>query len=126
MRGAGVHRARADASHLARRSRRSGPHGRQRSRRRLRCARLRLPRKCRGRVGRARTGRAVKWLADRTELFLCDVHGRDQLWEAELALDQDYKFTALRIRSFQRRRLSFLLWRGGSGNVGRARVERLL
>ncbi|HVR93432.1 MAG TPA: molybdopterin cofactor-binding domain-containing protein [Casimicrobiaceae bacterium] len=46
-----------------------------------------------------RTGRAVKWLADRTELFLCDVHGRDQVWEAELALDQDYKFTALRIRS---------------------------
>jgi carbon-monoxide dehydrogenase large subunit len=41
----------------------------------------------------------VKWLADRTELFLCDVHGRDQVWEAELALDQDYKFTALRVRS---------------------------
>jgi carbon-monoxide dehydrogenase large subunit len=45
-----------------------------------------------------RTGRPVKWLADRTELFLCDVHGRDQLWEGELALDADYKFIALRIR----------------------------
>jgi carbon-monoxide dehydrogenase large subunit len=46
-----------------------------------------------------RTGRPVKWLADRTELFLCDVHGRDQIWEGELALDQNHKFIALRIRS---------------------------
>jgi carbon-monoxide dehydrogenase large subunit len=45
------------------------------------------------------TGRPVKWLADRTELFLCDVHGRDQIWEGELALDQNHKFIALRIRS---------------------------
>jgi carbon-monoxide dehydrogenase large subunit len=46
-----------------------------------------------------RIGRPVKWLADRAELFLCDVHGRDQLWDAELALDENHKFTALRIRS---------------------------
>jgi carbon-monoxide dehydrogenase large subunit len=46
-----------------------------------------------------RTGRPVKWLADRTELFLCDVHGRDQVWEGELALDRDYKFIAMRVRS---------------------------
>ncbi len=46
-----------------------------------------------------RCGRPVKWLADRTELFLCDVHGRDQISEGELALDADYKFIALRIRS---------------------------
>ncbi len=46
-----------------------------------------------------RCGRPVKWLADRTELFLCDVHGRDQIWEGELALDADHRFTALRIRS---------------------------
>lgn len=45
-----------------------------------------------------RSGRPVKWLADRAELFLCDVHGRDQIWEGELALDADHKFTALRIR----------------------------
>jgi aerobic carbon-monoxide dehydrogenase large subunit len=46
-----------------------------------------------------RVGRPVKWLADRTELFLCDVHGRDQLWDAELALDATHRFVAMRVRT---------------------------
>jgi carbon-monoxide dehydrogenase large subunit len=45
-----------------------------------------------------RVGRPVKWLAERSELFLCDVHGRDQVWEAELAIDADLRFAALRLR----------------------------
>jgi carbon-monoxide dehydrogenase large subunit len=41
-------------------------------------------------------GRAVKWAADRGEAFLCDTQGRDNLTTAELAIDADSKFTALR------------------------------
>src|SRR5579862_6439259 len=46
-----------------------------------------------------RVGRAVKWLADRSELFTCDVHGRDQLSDAELAVAADGRFLALRVRT---------------------------
>jgi len=46
-----------------------------------------------------RTGRPVKWLSDRSEAFLTDAQGRDNLSEAELGLDADGRFTALRIRS---------------------------
>ena len=46
-----------------------------------------------------RVGRPVKWLADRAELFLCDVHGRDQLWDAELALDATHRFIAMRVHA---------------------------
>ncbi len=41
-------------------------------------------------------GRPVKWTADRTEAFLTDCHGRDHVTVAELALDADGKFLALR------------------------------
>lgn len=44
-------------------------------------------------------GRPVKWRADRSENFLSEVHGRDSVVEAELALDAGYKFTALRLKS---------------------------
>ena len=43
-----------------------------------------------------RLGRPVKWTADRTESFLSDYHGRDLAVEAELALDRDGNFLALR------------------------------
>jgi carbon-monoxide dehydrogenase large subunit len=46
-----------------------------------------------------RVGRAVKWRADRSENFLAEVHGRDNVTEAELALDADHRFLALRIRT---------------------------
>jgi carbon-monoxide dehydrogenase large subunit len=47
-----------------------------------------------------KVGRPVKWLADRSETFLSDTHGRDHVSEAALALDREHRFTALRIRTF--------------------------
>ena len=43
-------------------------------------------------------GRPVKWIADRTESFLSDVHGRDHVSSAELAMDAAGKFTAIRVK----------------------------
>ena len=43
-----------------------------------------------------RLGRPVKWQADRSEALLADEHGRDNAHEAELALDADGRFLALR------------------------------
>ena len=42
-------------------------------------------------------GRGVRWISDRTEAFLSDLHGRDHLSECELALDTDGKFLAVRV-----------------------------
>ena len=44
-----------------------------------------------------RTGRPVKWLSDRTEHFLVDAHGRDNLTTAKMALDKDGRFLALKV-----------------------------
>jgi aerobic carbon-monoxide dehydrogenase large subunit len=41
--------------------------------------------------------RPVTWVAERTEHFLCDAQGRDNVTTAELALDADNKFLALRV-----------------------------
>ncbi|TAJ37281.1 MAG: xanthine dehydrogenase family protein molybdopterin-binding subunit [Reyranella sp.] len=46
-----------------------------------------------------RTGRKVKWIASRSEVFLSDHAARDMLAEASLALDGDGRFLALRIAS---------------------------
>jgi carbon-monoxide dehydrogenase large subunit len=43
-----------------------------------------------------RVGRPIKWTCDRTEDFLSDYQGRDLTVEAELALDGDGHFLALR------------------------------
>ena len=43
-----------------------------------------------------RTGRPVKWTADRRECFLSDCHARDLVSEASLALDAEGNFLALR------------------------------
>ena len=49
----------------------------------------------------ARTlGRPVKWTDERSESFLSDSHGRDHEMTAELALDSDGKFLALRITGY--------------------------
>ncbi|MBB4285229.1 xanthine dehydrogenase family protein molybdopterin-binding subunit [Roseospira goensis] len=42
-------------------------------------------------------GRPVKWIADRTEGFASDLHGRDHLTHAALALDAEGRFLALRV-----------------------------
>ncbi|HTN52996.1 MAG TPA: xanthine dehydrogenase family protein molybdopterin-binding subunit [Anaeromyxobacter sp.] len=44
-------------------------------------------------------GRPVKWTATRSEAFQSDAHGRDHLTHAELALDKDGTFLALRVRT---------------------------
>ncbi|MCW8084340.1 xanthine dehydrogenase family protein molybdopterin-binding subunit [Sabulicella glaciei] len=41
-------------------------------------------------------GRPVKWTSERTEAFLSDTHGRDNVTTGELALDSDGRFLALR------------------------------
>lgn len=46
-----------------------------------------------------RTGRPVKWVSTRTEAFLSDAQGRDNVTEAELALDKGGTFLALRVKT---------------------------
>ncbi len=42
-------------------------------------------------------GRPVKWREERGEAFLADAHGRDHVTRAELAVDADGRFLALRV-----------------------------
>jgi len=44
-------------------------------------------------------GRPVRWVSGRTEAFLTDAHGRDQISDAELALDAQGEILALRCRT---------------------------
>ena len=46
-----------------------------------------------------KVNRPVKWVAERTESFLADAHGRDHATVAELALDGDGKILALRAKT---------------------------
>src|SRR6201993_4738781 len=46
-----------------------------------------------------RVGRPVKWIASRSEVFLADHQARDQVAEAQLALDANGQFLALRVKS---------------------------
>ena len=46
-----------------------------------------------------KVGRPVKWVADRTEAFLSDAHGRDHVTHAELALDADGRTLGLRVKT---------------------------
>ena len=48
-------------------------------------------------VAAKRLRRPVKWVAGRTEHFLGDAHGRDNFTLAELALDEEARFLALRV-----------------------------
>ena len=47
----------------------------------------------------AKVRRPVKWTAERSESFASDAHGRDHINHAELALDKDGKFLALRVNT---------------------------
>ncbi|MBC7601055.1 MAG: molybdopterin-dependent oxidoreductase, partial [Ramlibacter sp.] len=42
---------------------------------------------------------AIKWTADRSEAFLSDAHGRDHASVAEMAMDKDGKFLAMRVHT---------------------------
>src|SRR5499427_1688852 len=44
------------------------------------------------------TGRPVKWMSTRSEAFLCYAQARDNITEAELALDKDGRFLAMRAK----------------------------
>jgi len=44
-------------------------------------------------------GRPVKWVATRSESFLGDAHGRDQVVTGELALDENGKILGMRVRA---------------------------
>jgi aerobic carbon-monoxide dehydrogenase large subunit len=46
-----------------------------------------------------RVGRTVRWTSDRSEAFLTDANGRDHRTQAELALDDDGRFLALRVKT---------------------------
>ncbi len=46
-----------------------------------------------------RVGRPVKWVAERSEAFLADAHGRDHVTHAEMAFDADGKILALRAKT---------------------------
>ena len=43
--------------------------------------------------------RSIKWTCERSESFLTDAHGRDHVSHAEMAMDQDGKFLALRVHT---------------------------
>src|SRR5947209_6284491 len=47
-----------------------------------------------------RLRRPVKWACERSEAVLADEHARDNVSEAELALDRDGRFLALRVKTF--------------------------
>src|SRR6478735_1695474 len=46
-----------------------------------------------------KVARPVKWTADRSESFITDAHGRDHVTHAELALDANGKFLAMRVKT---------------------------
>ena len=46
-----------------------------------------------------RLKRAVKWTCERADAFLSDTHGRDNITEAELAIDGAGRFLAVRVRT---------------------------
>jgi len=46
-----------------------------------------------------RVGRPIKWTAERSESFLSDAHGRDHVTKAELAVDKNGRFLALRVHT---------------------------
>jgi carbon-monoxide dehydrogenase large subunit len=43
--------------------------------------------------------RNIKWTCDRSEAFLSDAHGRDHASHAEMAMDKDGKFLAMRVHT---------------------------
>ncbi|MGX1309502.1 carbon-monoxide dehydrogenase large subunit [Amorphus suaedae] len=49
-------------------------------------------------VAAIRTGRAVRWVASRAEALQSDTQGREMRSEAEMALDADGRFLAVRVR----------------------------
>lgn len=49
--------------------------------------------------GAKQAGRPIKWICERGEAFLSDTHGRDHVSVAEMALDREGHFLALRVKT---------------------------
>jgi carbon-monoxide dehydrogenase large subunit len=66
-----------------------------------------------------RLGRPVKWTSTRSEAFVSDGQGRDNVTTAALALDKDHNFLAMRVETFTN--VGAYLQAGGeafTGNIG--------
>ncbi|MFD0980540.1 xanthine dehydrogenase family protein molybdopterin-binding subunit [Tropicimonas aquimaris] len=46
-----------------------------------------------------KTGRSIKWTSDRSEAFLTDAHGRDNVTNIKMAFDENNRITALKIHN---------------------------
>jgi carbon-monoxide dehydrogenase large subunit len=63
-----------------------------------------------------RLGRPVKWTSTRTEAFLSDGQGRDNVTNAAMALDEDHNFLAMRVETFTN--VGAYLQSGGESFIG--------
>jgi aerobic carbon-monoxide dehydrogenase large subunit len=90
-------RAAADVRLRARPARAQGARDRARRRRRLRLKIFLYAEETALVWASKQMGRPIKWTAERSESFLTDAHGRDHVTTAELAMDKDGNFLALRV-----------------------------
>lgn len=76
-------------------------------------------------------GRPVKWLADRTDHFLSDTHGRDNLTSAEFALDAGGRIQGLRVKLYADMGANlnqygpFIPWLGATMSTGPYDIQNL-
>ncbi len=76
-------------------------------------------------------GRPVRWQADRSEHFVGDAHGRDNATSAEMALDEDGRFLALRVDilanlgAYLSMYAPYVPWLGASMATGPYKIETL-
>jgi carbon-monoxide dehydrogenase large subunit len=78
-----------------------------------------------------RLGRPVRWQADRSEHFVGDAQGRDNVTTAEMALDADGRFLAMRVDilgnlgGYLSQYAPMIPWLGASMATGAYRIESL-
>jgi aerobic carbon-monoxide dehydrogenase large subunit len=78
-----------------------------------------------------RLGRSVGWLADRSEHFVGDAQGRDNVTTAEMALDPQGRFLALRVDilgnlgAYLSMFAPYIPWLGGSMATGSYHIDAL-
>jgi carbon-monoxide dehydrogenase large subunit len=78
-----------------------------------------------------RLRRAVRWQADRSEHFVGDAQGRDNITTAEMALDAEGRFLALRVDilgnlgGYLSQFAPYIPWLGASMATGSYRIETL-
>jgi len=78
-----------------------------------------------------RLGRSVSWVADRTEHFVGDAQGRDNITVAEMAMDDEGRFLAMRVDilgnlgAYLHLFAPFIPWLGASMATGSYHIEAL-